>query len=135
MAIIAIDFDGTIVTHEYPMVGKPVPMAKDVICMLNDNGHTCFLWTMRDLVYLMEAKEYCTEHYIPIKHFNKSPSQFSTSPKQYAPVYIDDAALGCPLNYDPTYSKRPYVDWLEIAKYLTARGLLTQDQLNTLLKH
>ena len=46
--IIAIDFDGTIVTHDYPRVGQPVPYAKEVINMLAANGHKCFLWTMRD---------------------------------------------------------------------------------------
>ena len=25
--VIAIDFDGTIVTHEYPKIGKPIPFA------------------------------------------------------------------------------------------------------------
>ena len=51
-----------------------------------------------------------------------------------AQVYIDDAALGCPLKYNPEFSRRPYVNWFEIAKYLTSRGLITEDQLDILRK-
>ena len=28
--IIAVDFDGTIVTHEYPKIGKPIPFAIEI---------------------------------------------------------------------------------------------------------
>ena len=134
MAIIAIDFDGTIVTHEYPRIGKALPLAKEVIELLDSNGHHCFLYTMRDDAELMDAMLYCRENYIPIKGYNESPEQFSTSPKQYAQIYIDDAALGCPLKFNPTFSRRPYVDWYEVAKYLASKGLLTQDQLDILRK-
>ena len=134
MAIIAIDFDGTIVTHEYPEVGKPLPLANEVLYALGKNGHQMFLYTMRDKGELTDAMDYIYENELPITLFNESPAQFSTSPKQYAQVYIDDASLGCPLKFEPSFSNRPFVDWCEVTKYLTARGLLTQDQLNTLLK-
>ena len=29
--IIAVDFDGTIVEHAYPKIGKPIPFAIDVL--------------------------------------------------------------------------------------------------------
>lgn len=29
--IIAVDFDGTIVTHEYPKIGKEIPFAIDTL--------------------------------------------------------------------------------------------------------
>ena len=38
----------------------------------------------------------------------------SLSPKCYAQLYIDDAALGCPLIYDPEISDRPFVNWNEV---------------------
>ena len=44
--IIAIDFDGTCVTHEYPNVGKDVnavPVLKELV----ENGHQLVLFTMR----------------------------------------------------------------------------------------
>ena len=133
MAIIAIDFDGTIVTHEYPRVGKPLPLANEVINALWVNGNELFLYTMRDGDELKDAERYCFENNLPIHLFNESPSQFSSSPKQYAQVYIDDASLGCPLRFDPKFSNRPYVNWVEVAKYLAAKGLITQEQLNELM--
>lgn len=130
--IIAIDFDGTIVTHDYPRVGKPIPLAKEIINMLTDNGHLCFLWTMRDGETLEAAKQYCKDNGIMLCNYNQSPDQFSDSPKQYATIYIDDAALGCPLRYDSDMSRRPYVDWYRIAGMLTNSGLLTQEQFESL---
>ena len=130
--IIAIDFDGTIVTHDYPRVGKPIPLAKEIINMLTDNGHLCFLWTMRDGETLEAAKKYCKDNGIMLCNYNQSPDQFSNSPKQYATIYIDDAALGCPLRYDSGMSRRPYVDWYRIAGMLTNSGLLTQEQFKSL---
>jgi hypothetical protein len=130
--IIAIDFDGTIVTHDYPRVGKPIPFAKEVINMLADNGHLCFLWTMRDNETLEVAKQYCKDNDIRLCNYNMSPDQFSDSPKQYATIYIDDAALGCPLRYDSDMSRRTYVDWYRVAGILTNSGLLTQEQFESL---
>lgn len=130
--IIAIDFDGTIVTHDYPRVGKPIPLAKEVINMLTDNGHLCFLWTMRDNETLEAAKQYCKDNGIMLCNYNMSPDQFSTSPKQYATIYIDDAALGCPLRYDSDMSRRLYVDWYRVAGMLTNSGLLSQEQFKSL---
>ena len=130
--IIAIDFDGTIVTHDYPRIGKPIPLAKEVINMLVDNGHLCFLWTMRANETLEDAKKYCEDNGIKLHDYNHSPDQFSDSPKQYATIYIDDAALGCPLSFDNGMSRRTYVDWYRVANILHARGLLSQEQLESL---
>ena len=44
---IAIDFDGTCVTHEYPNVGRDIGAAP-VLRKLVENGHKLILWTMRD---------------------------------------------------------------------------------------
>lgn len=38
----------------------------------------------------------------------------TSSPKVHADLYIDDAALGCPLIYNPDFSDRPYVDWEKV---------------------
>ena len=35
--VIAIDFDGTCVTHEYPAIGKDVPYCESVLKMLVQN--------------------------------------------------------------------------------------------------
>lgn len=118
--IIAIDFDGTCVTHDYPDVGKDigaVPVLKELI----KNGHQLMLWTMRgskpveDRNTLREAIDWFQENNIPLWGINENLEQTSVgwtnSNKQYAALYIDDAALGCPLKEDLALSDRPFVDW------------------------
>lgn len=131
--IIAVDFDGTIVTHEYPEIGRPVLGAIETLKCLISNGHKVFLWTMRgskryegrDL--LREAVEYCEDNGINLCSVNQSPSQFSTSKKQYAQLYIDDAALGCPLINGDGWD-RPYVNWYKVGEKLLEGGLITKEQ-------
>lgn len=123
--IIAVDFDGTIVQHKYPAIGLLVPGAKETINALVDNGNDVFLWTMRDGLTMDEAKNFLKAKDIHIEYFNESPGQFCLSPKQYANIYIDDAALGAPL-----YNFNDYVviDWVEISKRLYAARLITHQQ-------
>lgn len=40
--IVAVDFDGTIVTHDYPRIGTLIPGAKETIKCLQDNGYKVF---------------------------------------------------------------------------------------------
>jgi hypothetical protein len=56
------------------------------------------------------------QHGIPLMGVNENPSQksWTSSPKAYAQLYIDDAALGTPLVYPESSSERPYVDWAAI---------------------
>ena len=122
--IIAIDFDGTCVTHEYPKIGKDIG-AVDTLRALEAKGHKLMLWTMRCNKELEEAMEWFDQNEISLWSVNKNPTQsWTTSPKQYAHLYIDDTALGCPLKYDPWLSKRPYVDWEQVNKYLTSNGII-----------
>lgn len=44
--IIAVDFDGTCVTHEFPKVGKDIG-AVPVLKKLIEKGHKIILYTMR----------------------------------------------------------------------------------------
>lgn len=129
---IAIDFDGTIVKHKYPEIGEPIQGAIDTIKALRENGHKIFLWTMRgsNREYgrnlLAEAVEYLKENDIELCGVNNSPHQFSTSKKQYANIYIDDASLGCPLFY--LKDERPYVDWEMVGLYLVRMDLISEEQ-------
>ena len=56
---IAVDFDGTIVTHEYPKIGKPIPFAIETLKKLQTEQHLIILWTVREGALLEEAVEYC----------------------------------------------------------------------------
>ena len=117
--IVCVDFDGTCVMHEYPEIGEEVPNAVKVLQRLNENKVKIILWTIRSEEYLQDAVNWFVERDIEIWSFNKNPQQrfWSKSPKAYAPVYIDDAALGCPLILS-TDGKRPCADWFEIERLL-----------------
>lgn len=121
---IAIDFDGTIVEHAYPAVGAPIPGAIRVIKELQAKGHSIMLWTMRSDDKLAEAVEYLRVNDITLDGVNNNPTQYqwTNSPKCYAQLYIDDAALGCPLIY--VAGKRPMVDWAIVRHKLWELGVL-----------
>ena len=123
--IIAVDFDGTCVTHEYPEIGLEVPNAVKVLKKLVQNEVRIILWTIRSGEYLREAVEWFTKREIKLWAVNKNPQQrfWSKSPKAYAPAYIDDAAIGCPLIF-PEDGSRPYADWFAIEKLLEEIGFL-----------
>lgn len=112
MLYIGIDFDGTCVTHEYPRVGKDIG-AVPVLKKLTDSGHLLILNTMRSGKELDDAAQWFIDNDIPLYGVNENPSQksWTSSPKVYAHLYIDDAALGCPLKMDNAVSDRPFVDW------------------------
>lgn len=118
--IIAVDFDGTCVTHEYPNIGKDIgaiPVLKEFV----EQGDKLILYTMRSGVELSEAVNWFHKNEIELFGVNINPTQASwtDSPKVFANVYIDDAALGCPLIYNPNFTNRPYVDWNEVKNLLT----------------
>lgn len=131
--IIAVDFDGTIVGHCYPEIGKPVPDAIRVLKRILENGHKLILWTMRSDEKLKEAEEYLKKNNIELFGINCNPTQstWTTSKKQYAHVYIDDAALGCPLIEEDLeeYGNRPYVDWQEVESLLVRQGLIEPERM------
>lgn len=124
--IIAIDFDGTCVTHEYPRIGKDieaVPVLKKII----KSGNNIILHTMRSGKELEEAVEWFKAHEIPLYGVNENPSQksWTKSPKVYAHMYIDDVALGIPL-IEPI-NGRPYVDWEEVEILLKEKGVIKDE--------
>ena len=116
---IAVDFDGTCVTHEYPKVGKDIG-AVPVLKKLTDNGHKLILNTMRSGKELAAAIKWFIDNDIPLYGANENPTQksWTDSPKVYAHLYIDDAGIGCPLIFDHAVSSRPFVNWNAVEEYL-----------------
>ena len=140
--IIAIDFDGTCVTHSFPEIGKDIGAAP-VLRKLVENGHQLILWTMRsnritfknigehitpdtEGRFLNDAIKWFMDNDIPLYGAQTNPDQknWTESPKCYAQLYIDDAALGCPLIIDKEISERPFVDWKTIEQGLKQNGLI-----------
>ncbi len=122
--IIAIDFDGTCVYHDYPYVGKDigaVPVLKELVAA----GHKLILYTMRDGKTLKEAEAWFKANKIPLmdSNRNKEQSRWTSSPKVHADLYIDDSALGTPLKYEVD-QPRPYVDWEKTRAMLVDFGLI-----------
>lgn len=125
---ICIDFDGTIVDHRFPGIGKPVPHAIESIKKLQ-KYHDIILYTMRSDggtygSVLSEAAAYCRENGIDFDGINHNPTQvvWTNSPKVLGNFYIDDAAVGCPL-IKPYGFYRHCVDWLKIMEMLKEVGL------------
>ncbi len=123
--IIAVDFDGTCTTHEYPRIGEDIGAAP-VLKRLVASGHKLIIWTMRSGKELNDAMNWFSLNGIPYHGVNENPDQASwtSSPKAYAQLYIDDAALGCPLDSNPHLSNRPFVDWVGVEVMLEDMKLI-----------
>lgn len=76
--------------------------------------------------YLSEAVKWFMNNNVPLFGINENPEQhaWTTSPKPYCHIYIDDAALECPLKYNMNLSNRPFVDWMEVENTLIKRKLI-----------
>ena len=110
--IIAVDFDGTCVTHEYPEMGLDigaVPVLKELI----ENGNQLILLTMRSGSTLEDAITWFDDNDIDLWSVNINPEQksWTDSSKAYAHLYIDDAGLGAPVKKDKKLSDRSFIDW------------------------
>jgi hypothetical protein len=103
-------------------VGSDVPYCFEVLKRLEGNGVKLILWTMRDGAHLKDAVDWFEKKDLPLFGVNQNPQQieWTQSPKCYAQIYIDDAALGCPLIH-PGNGIRPFVDWRAVEKLLQAR--------------
>ena len=93
---IAIDFDGTIVDHEYPGIGKEKLFAFQTLKELEKLGARLILWTFR--TELDEAIEYCRmngiEFYAVNKNYPEEIIDDTTSRKINVDIYIDDKNIG-----------------------------------------
>jgi hydroxymethylpyrimidine pyrophosphatase-like HAD family hydrolase len=95
--VIAVDFDGTIVKHKYPAIGKEIPYAIKTLNLLKERGHKIILWTYRSGKELDEAVDYCRKRGLIFhavnNNFEGEEFDNSYSRKIYADLYIDDRNL------------------------------------------
>lgn len=99
MLTIAVDFDGTIVTHEYPKIGKEIPFAIDTLKRLQKYPDILLiLWTVREGAQLEEAVEFCRERglefYAVNKNYPEESKEYPEPRKLKADLFIDDRNLG-----------------------------------------
>ena len=112
MALLVIDFDGTIVDDEYPNIGIIKPNAKLVINRKFDNGHKIVIGSCRTGVMADRAFNFLLMSGIKFHTFNENLPEVielygTDTRKMSGDVYIDDKNLG-----------RPIIDWLEIEREL-----------------
>lgn len=95
--IIAVDFDGTIVEHKYPQIGKSIPFVFDTLKQLQNENHTLILWTVREGDLLQEAINFCADNglYFFAHNANFPEEDRSTAPRKLkADLFIDDRNFG-----------------------------------------
>lgn len=116
--VVAVDFDGTIVQHKYPLIGEPVAYALDTLRWFMAHDIKIILYTMRSGPSLDEAVAYLEANDIELYGVNENPEQktWTASPKVYANYYIDDAAVGSYLI--PQVGERPIVNWKAVKHHL-----------------
>ena len=100
MAIIAVDFDGTIVTHEYPNIGEELPFATETLRMLIRDHHRVILWSVREGKLLQDAIDWCRARGVEFYAVNRDyPEEEKEKNNHYsrklkADYFIDDRGIG-----------------------------------------
>ena len=123
--IIAVDFDGTIVEHKYPMIGKEIPFATATLRQLMKDGHKLILWSVREGDLLQEAVDWCEERGVRFYAVNADLDEDGAdkagsehfSRKVKAHMFIDDRNLGGLTDWGTIYkmiSKR--MTWEQLAQ-------------------
>jgi hypothetical protein len=129
---IYVDFDGTIVEHAFPKIGREVPHAMRVIKRLEDAGHTLYLNTVRtEMDPLMQeemakAMEYVLMHYkVELNGILKTEVKIHPvwDPTDKEKIFIDDIATGIPL-IPAVYDGDNMVDWLAVELILMENKIL-----------
>lgn len=100
--IISVDFDGTIVEHKYPAIGKEMPFATMTLRQLMKDGHKLILWSVREGELLDQAVKWCEERGVRFYAVNSDIDEDASDhqgTKQYsrkikADVFIDDRNVG-----------------------------------------
>lgn len=112
--IIAVDFDGTIVEHRYPAIGKEMLFAFATLKALQQKGHKLILWTIRTGKLLDEAVEFCrangVEFYAVNKNYPEEQLDENTSRKLNVDIFIDDRNVG------------GFIGWSEVWQTLHPEG-------------
>lgn len=117
---IAVDFDGTIVEHRYPQIGKELPFAVSTLRQLQKEQPELrlILWTVREGELLRQAVEWCRQRGLEFFAVNSNyPEELAPAVangqgcrKVTADIYIDDRNLGT------------LPSWPEIYRRLTGNG-------------
>lgn len=120
--LIAVDFDGTIVEHKYPEIGREIPFAIETLKKIQNDGHKLIMWSVRRGHLLDEAIEWCRERGLEFYAANLDfPEEDVETNKNYSrklavDLFIDDRNLGGLPDWGTIYNM--------ISKKLTYRDLI-----------
>ena len=99
--VIAVDFDGTIVEHKYPHIGKEIPFAIATLKKLQTEHHLLILWSVREGRLLEDAVGFCRKrglefYAVNANHPDEEIKDNRTAPcrKLKADIFIDDRNVG-----------------------------------------
>ena len=113
---IAVDFDGTIVEHRYPEIGKEKTFAIQTLRQLQREGHRIILFTSREGEELAQAVAFCHERGLDFYAVNANEPEEALfrnrTAKVIADVYIDDRNLGGLPDWSAIYKmlRKPQAD-------------------------
>ena len=99
--IIAVDFDGCVVTDEFPEIGEPINETISALKAEQEAGSRVILWTCRVGDRLQEAVDWCTERGLTFDAVNENLAeriaQYGTDTRKVsADEYWDDRARAMP---------------------------------------
>ena len=98
--LIAVDFDGTIVEHKYPAIGKELPFAIETLKKLQSERHKLILWSVREGQLLDDAIAFCRDRGLEFYAVNRAYPEEEKgqnnhfSRKLKVDLFIDDRNLG-----------------------------------------
>lgn len=96
--IIAVDFDGTLVTNAWPEIGTPIIPVIEYVKRRQKNGARLILWTNRTGEPLDKALAWCEENGIILSAVNENLPDIVEAfggdcRKIFANEYLDDRAV------------------------------------------
>ncbi len=125
-AVIAIDFDGTVVTHEYPNIGEDAG-ATEVLKELVRNRNKLILYTMRSGKLLDAAKSWFAERKFRCSPSMRTPSRADgPSRRRSMPISISTTATWAVRSRSSTAVRAPVADWVKIREQLVRDGYLDE---------
>jgi hypothetical protein len=99
--IIAVDFDGCLVEHDYPSIGATISQTLDSLKMEQAAGAKVILWTCRCDRYLEDADRWCNSRGLRLDAVNENLPEmvklYGGDPRKIlADEYWDDRAVRLP---------------------------------------
>ena len=129
--IIAVDFDGTIVEHEYPAIGREIPFATETLKMLMKQNHKLIMWSVREGKLLDDAVKWCKDRGVEFYAVNKDYPEETLSNNNHfsrklkADVFIDDRNLGGLPDWGQIYNmiqkRQPWEDIINESSFAVKR--------------